>query len=193
MCCQLPSPEGVRILPAQEELQRAVNLRAEAPSHPNEPWCSSLLLASPSHLCPCRPAHSRTLRLTSPAQPPAVAGFALRSFPGRAGALRRNRRLLWMEQEPPCSLWKHKCGQPPAPVLGVHPTEGLRSLPEPLRLTFVFPIFPVVSSLSSWKGSGSLILNFLLPLISLSRSLLKTGAGKKAEGSSLSPGFLFQD
>lgn len=56
-----------------------------------------------------------------------------------------------MEQEPPCSLWKHKCGQPHAPVLGVHPTEGLRSFPEPLCPTFPFPIFPVVSSLPERK------------------------------------------
>lgn len=176
LACVLPAAFpggylGILTLPVQEELQRAVSLRAEAPSHPNDPWCPSLLLASPSHLYPCRPTHSQMLGLTSPARSPAVPGFALRSFPGRAEALQKTRRLLWMEQEPPCSLWKHKCGQPHAPVLGVHPTEGLRSFPEPLCPTFPFPIFPVVSSLSSRKGSASLILNFLLPLISLSRSL----------------------
>lgn len=88
------------------------------------------------------------------------------------------------------------------PVPGTHsaPCADPSSFPAPLPPT-VLPHLSLLHfsctqqspwhSSPSWKGSRSLILHFLLPLILLSRALLKTLAGRRAEGSSLSPAFLF--
>lgn len=81
---------------------------------------------------------------------------------------------------------EHRPHHPRAPVHSMqqskHSGAALNLIISPCPSQF----FLWSASLSSWKGSEALILNFLLPLISLRRPLLKTRAGKKAEGSRLS-------
>lgn len=111
------------------------------------------------------------------------------SIPSRQGCYRGIGSLIWVmlvplhpaTPSPPCT----------------DPSSFSAHLPPSCALT-PFPSLFFLQSASlpwhdfpSWQGSRSLILHFLVPVILLSRSLLKTLAGKKVEGSSLSPHFLF--
>lgn len=99
-----------------------------------------------------------------------------------AGVQQRRRQRGSGDARTPCTDPSSLCSLPPG--------RTLTPLPSPFFLwsaSLPWHDFP------SWQGSRSLILHFLVPDILLSRSLLKTPAGKKVEGSSQSPGFLFQD
>jgi len=154
--------------------------------------------ASPSLPLLCYRAAKTILRLTLAALPASTPlgrevalcrpCLSLCSFLSRTGMLQRNRKIQVM-LVPPCpgprsALCADRSGfctpLPPGCALAPFPSPFLlRSAGLPWR------------GFSSWRGSGPLILHFLVPLVSLSRSLLKTLAGKKAGGSSLAPGFLF--
>lgn len=126
-------------------------------------------------LCPALPCSGGT-------PPSELSAFPFAPSQAGDGHCRGRGSLLGRGQKSPRSLWKHRPQQPRAPMRGVQRSErsgaALNLIISPCPSQF----FLCSASLSSWKGSEALILNFLLPLISLWRALLTT----RAAGSRLS-------
>lgn len=169
---------------------------AEGPSLPSQ--CHLVLTfplpVPPSLLFPCHPDFNDKLTLTSLF---CLCHTQEGDFPLH---LLDFSLLVSQQDRDTVEEWAAQFGNVAVPNTHSAPCANPRSFPAPLPPTVLSHLSLLHFSCTqqsplawfpSWKGSRSLILHFLLPHILLSRALLKTLAGRRAEGSSLSPGFLF--